>query len=473
MIPAVTYAGKRVAVFGLGASGRATIEALEAVNADVFAWDDSRASRDKLARSGLTPTNLRRADWTTIDALVLAPGVPLTHPEPHWTVKKAKEAGVPVIGDTEIFVQALAASGSKTVHLAITGTNGKSTTTALLGHILKSAGRATEVGGNIGRAVLDLQPPADGRHYVVEFSSYQIDLTPSLKPDAGILLNLTPDHLDRHGDMAGYAAVKQRMFALQDEDDVAIIGVDDDHCRVIAGQVSGPEVMRISVEAPVFQGVSVREGTLEEWHNGARVAGTDLTRVEGLRGSHNWQNAAAAWAACRSIGLKPAQIASGFASFPGLAHRMEQVGRFEKPGGRGSILFINDSKATNADAAARALASFQNVYWIAGGLAKDGGIDGLSDFFPEIRRSYLVGEAAPAFAETLLGHVKAFQSGTIDNAVAHAFEDAAADSGDAVILLSPACASFDQYRNFEIRGDAFKAAVAALDGVSLKAQEAA
>ncbi len=467
MIPAVTYSGKQVAVFGLGASGRAAVSALQAADAQVLAWDDSEASRANLAGNGLELTDLRLADWNSIDALVLAPGVPLTHPEPHWTVKAAQAAGVPVIGDTEIFVQTLNASGGKNRLIAITGTNGKSTTTALLGHILKSAGRDTQVGGNIGTAVLDLEPPVPGRHYVVEFSSYQIDLTPSLKPDAGILLNLTPDHLDRHGDMTGYAAVKAHMFALQDENDVAVIGIDDSFCREIADRLNGPDVQRISVEQSVTHGVSARHGKLEQWDHGKRVAGTILNGVEGLRGSHNWQNAAAAWAACRAMGLTSEEIAAGFASFPGLAHRMEPLAR------SGSILFVNDSKATNAEAAARALASFENIYWIAGGLAKDGGIEGLQEFFPRIRRSYLVGEAAPAFARTLAGQTAIAQCGTIDAAVAQAFSDASAEGGEAVILLSPACASFDQYRNFEIRGDAFRAAIAALDGVSLKTQEAA
>ncbi len=467
MIPAVTYSDKTVAVFGLGASGRAAVASLEAAGAVVLAWDDSETSRENLTQTGMRLTDLHDANWTSIDALVLAPGVPLTHPEPHWTVKAAQDAGVPVVGDTEIFVSALEASGVNTKLIAITGTNGKSTTTALLGHVLKSAGRDTQVGGNIGTAVLDLEPPVDGRHYVVEFSSYQIDLTPSLKPDVGILLNLTPDHLDRHGDMANYAAVKARMFALQDEHDVAVIGVDDDHCLHIADQVSGPSVQRISVEAPVEQGVSVSRGKLEQRGGGNPVAGTDLDGVEGLRGSHNWQNAAAAWVASRAVGLTPDEIEAGFGSFPGLVHRMEQVGR------SGSILFVNDSKATNADAAARALASFENIYWIAGGLAKDGGIEGLAKLFPRIRRSYLIGEAATAFASTLEGQTGITQCGTIDVAVAKAFADASREGGKAVILLSPACASFDQYRNFEIRGDAFKAAVATLDGVSLNTQEAA
>ncbi len=467
LIPANTYSNKTVAVFGLGASGLASVASLLAAGAKVKAWDDSDATRAKAAEAGLPLTDLNDEDWTTFDALVLAPGVPLTHPEPHWTVREAYAANVPVIGDTELFVGSLKAAGARTHLIAITGTNGKSTTTALIGHILKSAGRDTEVGGNIGTAVLDLAEPTEGRHYVVEFSSYQIDLTPSLKPDTGILLNLTPDHLDRHGDMEGYAGVKAKMFALQDEDDLAVIGVDDRYCKEIAGTVTRPVVEQVSVEHEVSDGVHVKDGVLHQMKAGGEVAQCSLEGIDGLRGRHNWQNAAAAWAACRKAGLNAAEIVAGFASFPGLVHRMEQVAR------SGDILFINDSKATNADAAARALDSFDNIYWIAGGLAKTGGIEGLKPFFPRIRSAYLIGAAAQDFAQTLSGHTQVQHCETLDVAVPRAFEDAGRNGGPAVVLFSPACASFDQYRNFEIRGDAFRTAVAALEGVSLNSQEAA
>ncbi len=467
MIPAVTYRGKRVAVFGLGASGRATVRALEAAGAEVLVWDDSESSRKTAGDDGAPLNDLREINWSGIDALVLAPGVPLTHPEPHWTVKLAHRAEVPVIGDTELFVQALAEAGCKTRLIAITGTNGKSTTTALISHILNSTSRDTEVGGNIGTAVLELTPPADEGHYVVEFSSYQIDLTPSLKPDAGILLNLSPDHLDRHGGMAGYAAVKARLFSLQTSDDIAAIGVDDNYCRAIADQLKAPNVQRISVRVRLETGVTVLQGQLVQTLDGKELASCQLEGIEGLRGSHNWQNAAAAWAVCRSLGLTPSEIESGFRSFLGLAHRMEQVGR------SGDIIFINDTKATNADAAARALDSFENIYWLAGGQAKDGGIESLEEYFPRIRRAYLMGEAAGLFASTLKGKVEAVDCGTIDCAVSAAFQDAIRAGGAAVILLSPACASFDQFRNFEIRGEAFRSAVAGLKGVAMKTQEVA
>lgn len=467
MIPAVGYSGKKVAVFGLGTSGLASGAALLAGGAKVAAWDDAEETRVKAAEEGLPLSDLNQEDWSQFAALVLAPGVPLTHPEPHWTVKRATAAGVPVIGDTELFVQSLAAAGGACHFVAITGTNGKSTTTALIGHVLKSAGRDTEVGGNIGTAVLHLAPPAEGRHYVVELSSYQIDLTPSLKPDTGILLNLSPDHLDRHGDMAGYAAVKAKMFARQDGDDLAVISVDDEHCAEIAARITRPVCRQISVEREVSDGVYVAEGTLHQMEAGREVANCSLMGVDGLRGRHNWQNAAAAWAACRNAGLSADEIVAGFASFPGLVHRMEQVAR------SGDILFINDSKATNADAAACALDSFDDIYWIAGGRAKSGGIEELKPFFSRIRRAYLIGEAAEDFAHTLAGHTETKKCGTLDVAVPQAFEDARGEGGPAAILFSPACASFDQYRNFEIRGDAFRAAVAALEGVSMNSQEAA
>ena len=467
MIPATGYSGKTVAVFGLGASGLASSASLLAGGAKVKAWDDAEATRAKAAEAGVPLCDLTEEDWTQFAALVLAPGVPLTHPEPHWTVKRADAAKVPVIGDTELFVQCLQSPAGQPHLIAITGTNGKSTTTALIGHILKSAGRDTEVGGNIGTAVLHLGEPAPGRHYVVEFSSYQIDLTPSLKPDTGILLNLTPDHLDRHGDMAGYAAVKAKMFALQDAYDLAVVGVDDSYCAKIAEALTGPERQLISVEREVSDGVCVADGMLSQRQQGREVASCSLLGIDGLRGRHNWQNAAAAWAACRRAGLSEEEILAGFKSFPGLIHRMEQVAR------AGDILFINDSKATNADAAARALDSFETIYWIAGGLAKSGGIEELKPFFPRIVAAYLIGEAAEDFAQTLDGHTAVKHCGTLDVAVTEAFKDASASGGSAVVLFSPACASFDQYRNFEIRGEAFRAAVAALDGVSLKSEEAA
>jgi len=366
---------------------------------------------------------------------------------------------VEVIGDIELFVRERRALAPQAPLVAITGTNGKSTTTALTAHVLKSAGRDTQMGGNIGRAVMTLDPPAPGRHYVVECSSYQIDLAPTLDPSAGVLLNVTPDHLDRHGTMDHYAAVKERLVS---GSETAIVGVDDAYCRAIADRLeaAGRKVVRISVTRPLENGLFSEGAQLMRAADGTAEPFLSLEGIGSLRGRHNAQNALAAAAACLSCGLSPEEIQAGFNSFPGLAHRMEQVGRL------GRVLFINDSKATNADAAAPALSSFPRIYWIAGGLPKTGGIESLRPFFPRIAKAYLVGEAAPAFAATL-GEATPYEiSGTIAAAVEHAARDAADDpAGEVVVLLSPACASFDQFRNFEVRGEAFRQAVLSLAGV--------
>jgi UDP-N-acetylmuramoylalanine--D-glutamate ligase len=463
------FEGKTVAVFGLGATGLSAARALAAGGAMVAAWDDKASSRDKARALGFDPVDLEHCDFRDFAALVLSPGVPLTHPAPHWSVSRATGAGIPVLGDTELFVRALAASGREVALVAITGTNGKSTTTALIGHLLASAGRDARVGGNIGTAVLDLDPPADGAVYVVEFSSYQIDLTPSLHPKVAVLLNLSPDHLDRHGDMAHYAAVKARIFARQEAGDTAVVGVDDGASAAIAdGIAAGPAVVRISNNRSHSDGICVEAGQIYEVTGGERRLIADLDGIGSLRGTHNWQNAAAAVAVARALGLAPSDIAAGLRTFPGLAHRMEEVGR------KDGVLFINDSKATNADAAARALASFDVVYWIAGGQAKADGIVPLSDYFPKIVRAYLIGEAARDFGRTLDGKVDAVHCGTLDRAVTLAAADAtAAGGGERAVLLSPACASFDQFANFEARGEAFRSLVAALDGVAMKQEVAA
>ena len=462
MFPARRFEGRRVAVFGLARSGMACAEALRAGGAAVFAWDDSSAAVASAEAGGAPVADLRNADFSTFDALVLSPGVPLTHPSPHWTVGRARAAGIEVIGDTEVFAREIEGSGADIV--AITGTNGKSTTTALVGHVLKAAGRDAEIGGNIGKAAFLLGPPRPGRIYVLELSSYQIDLMPSLKPKVGALLNLSPDHLDRHGSMEGYAAVKARMFAGQGPGDTAIVSLDDAWCEAIAKELSVPAVVPISVERVLDDGVSAPDGVLRERRAGATVEEIDLGPMRALRGRHNWQNACAAYAAARAFGLDAGAIADAMASFPGLAHRMQEVGRI------GPVMFINDSKATNVDAAARALAAFDTIYWIAGGRAKAGGIEDLSPYFGNIVRAYLIGEAAEEFARTLQGRVDTVMSRTVERAVRDAGRDALAEGRrGAAVLLSPACASFDQFASFEVRGEAFCAAVRALEG--FKARE--
>jgi UDP-N-acetylmuramoylalanine--D-glutamate ligase len=458
VIPVSSLAGKTVAVFGLGGSGLASCHALKAGGAEVIACDDDAGRMAEAARAGFITADLRTVSWANFAALVLSPGVPLTHPVPHWTVTMAAAAGVAVIGDVELFCRERRRHAPTAPFVAITGTNGKSTTTALTAHLMRSAGHDTQMGGNIGTAILSLEPPRAGRVHVIEMSSYQIDLTPSLDPLVGILLNVTEDHLDRHGTMANYAAVKERLVAGVQRGGTAIVGVDDQWCQAVADRIEqqGVRVIRISVKRPLADGIYLDHETLVHASGGAR---TELARIGGigsLRGEHNAQNAAAAAAAALALGVSFAALQDGLRSFPGLAHRMEQVGR------RGPVLFINDSKATNADAAARALASFGDIFWIAGGKPKTGGIESLRGFFPGIRKAYLIGEAAADFARTL-GDVPHVMAGDLATAVRTAADDAAASGLAApVVLLSPACASFDQYRNFELRGDHFRELVRGL-----------
>jgi UDP-N-acetylmuramoylalanine--D-glutamate ligase len=462
LFPAPTFKGKTVAVFGLARSGTATIEALQLGGATVHAWDDSAPAVEKGRAAGLPISNLHQLDFGTLDALVLSPGVPLTHPEPHWTVLKARHSGIEVIGDTEIFAREAAAAGCRIV--AITGTNGKSTTTALTGHVLQQAGLDVEVGGNIGKAVFLLGQPVKDRVYVLELSSFQIDLMPQLDPHVGILTNITPDHLDRHGTMENYAAVKARIFASQHKGDTALCGVDDDWCSAIAERTvaTGSDLRRVSVVKDLVDGLTAHDGILRDKRGGEVKAEIDLRAMPALKGRHNWQNACMAYGAATALGVDTKTIAAAMLSFPGLAHRMQQVGRM------GSIPFINDSKATNADAAEKALAAFECIYWIAGGIAKTGGIEPLRPLFPHVARAYLIGQAAQDFAATIGTSIPFEDCGTLDIAVNAALRDAQKDGRPgAVVLLSPACASFDQYPNFEVRGDAFVKAVAQLPGIEM------
>jgi len=466
VIPITTSAGKKVALFGLGGSGLASASALLAGGADVIAFDDDAASVAKARAAGIPTADLRQANWAKISALVLSPGVPLTHPAPHWVVALAHQAGVEVIGDIELFCRERRAIAPDAPFVAITGTNGKSTTTALIAHLAAAAGMDAQLGGNIGTAILSLQPPRASRMqparvHVIECSSYQIDLAPSLDPSIGILINLTEDHLDRHGTMENYAAVKERLVAGVPKDGTVIVGVDDERCRAIADRLdrSGKRVVRISVREKPRDGLYVEAGGITR----AEDFIAELTGIGSLRGLHNAQNAACATAAALALGLEPEAIQTGLRSFPGLPHRMEEVGR------RGKVLFVNDSKATNTDSAAQALACFAAIYWIAGGKPKTGGIESLRGFFPRIRKAYLIGEAADEFAATLGDAAPHEIDGTLDKALAAAARDAEASSAaEPVVLLSPACASFDQYRNFEVRGDAFRSLVRALPGVTAK-----
>ncbi len=450
MIPVPGFEGRRIAVFGLGRSGLTAARALRAGGALPVLWDDSVSSRMQAEAEGFAVEDLTTADWSGFAALVLSPGAPLTHPKPHWTVDKAKAAGLEVIGDIELFARALAAppEGERPKVVAITGTNGKSTTTALIGWVLKQAGMAVHVGGNIGIGVLALTEPTADAVYVVEVSSYQLDLTTTFAPDVAILTNISPDHLDRHGGMEGYVAAKRRIFARAG---LALVGVDDAWGRDTASQLrsDGRTVVSVCTSGAAAD-VTAAAGELITADG--RI---DLTKARSLPGNHNAQNAAFAYAAARALGVPHDKAVKGLMSFPGLAHRMETVGQL------GRVRFVNDSKATNADAARQALSSYDRSFWIAGGRAKAGGIDDLEDLFPRVVEAFLIGEAAGPFAARL-GDTPHRISGDMATAVRQAYEAAAATGRDEVVLLSPAAASFDQYPDFEARGEAFRAAVLAL-----------
>jgi UDP-N-acetylmuramoylalanine--D-glutamate ligase len=447
-VPGLT--DRTLAVLGLGKSGLVAAKALKASGATVWAWDDSAAQRAKLAAEGIEPVDLAMADWARIDALVLSPGIPHTFPQAHPVAAKAKAASKPIIGDVELLLRAQPHARL----LAITGTNGKSTTTALSGHILASAGRQVAVGGNIGTPALALPALGAAGIYVLELSSYQLEITPSLKPTVAILLNITPDHIDRHGDMAGYVAAKERIFQRQTAGDMAVVGIDDATSRAMHDRLlarKGPRVVAISSIRPAPGGVSGAGGKLVDDLDGKAETLLDLTGIATLPGEHNWQNTAAAYAAMRALGLQRGPILEGIRSYPGLAHRQELIATIA------GVRYVNDSKATNADAAQKALVCYQPIYWILGGKPKEGGIESLKPLFPRIAHAYLIGEASAEFARALKGQVAATECGTLDRAVAAAHAQAQADRRPgAVVLLSPACASFDQFANFEQRGEAFR-----------------
>src|SRR5262245_37978361 len=462
MIPITTFAGKKVAVFGLGSSGLLAARALKEGGAEVVVFDDDGKKTAEAQAAGLKTQDLHNVEWAKISALLLTPGVPLTHPEPHWTVALARKANVEVIGDIELFCRERAKSGRDCPLIAITGTNGKSTTTALTAHLLKSAGGDAQMGGNIGVPVLALEPFEPRRAYVLEVSSYQIDLAPSLKPTVGILLNVSEDHIDRHGSIENYAAIKERVPANIEQGGTAVIDVDG-YTRAAADRIerSGKNVVRVSVVSSLTDGYFAEGSDILRAARGKSHPVAELAGIGSLRGAHNAQNAACAVAACAALGIDLPAIQKGLRRFPGLAHRMQQVGH------KGNVLFVNDSKATNADSAAKALASFDDIFWIAGGKPKTGGITSLAEFFPRIRKTYLIGEAAGEFAKTLEGRVPYEICRVLPAAIEAAARDATSSGlREPVVLLSPACASFDQYPNFEVRGKAFTDIVQALPGVT-------
>ncbi len=483
MIPITVYKDKTVALFGLGITGLSAAGALKAGGAQVVVWDENQSRCETASKAGFDVVDLNEADWSKFDALLLSPGVPLTHPEPHWTVKKAQAADVPIIGDTELFFEEFLHRGECDRVLVITGTNGKSTTTALTTHILNEAGEAAVMGGNIGLGVLDMPDFAssenqDGKIYVLELSSYQIDLTPSLCPTAAGLLNISPDHIDRHGTVDNYANVKAKVFANLEAENLAVISFDDFYCQQIAlNLTTKSEVLFVSSAPSIENGAILEREGFSIVKDTEVVRHVDLSSAPHLRGKHNAQNAAFAVLLALKVSGDFEKLISGLMSFPGLDHRMQQIASLTSASeGRGMerrLLFVNDSKATNAEASEQALKSFANIYWIAGGVAKEGGIHGLSPHLGAVRHAFLIGEAAGEFAKTLEETGVAYEiCGDMERAVTRAVEVALSEnSADAVeeiaVLLSPAAASFDQYPNFEIRGNAFKDIVRTINGVSM------
>ena len=459
-VPVDIFQGERTQVVGMARSGLAAAHALALGGSDVACWDDFEAGRTQAEAEGfalLDPTAPGTLDGAA--ALILAPGVPLTHPEPHPAVPAARAAGVPILGDVELLVRQQKAAR----FVAITGTNGKSTTTALIAHMLKAAGRRVEVGGNLGQAALSLAPlDADGV-YVLETSSYQLDLIDQAAFDVGVFLNLTPDHLDRHGSLEGYLKAKKRIFKNDKPGGAAVVAIDDLHTAGVADELSARgtrRLVRVSAEAPCPGGVYADgpERLIDDL-DGRAEAVVAFVDCPALKGRHNRQNAAAAYAVCRLMGLGRADAVAGLKSFPGLAHRQELVAQID------GVAFINDSKATNAEAAAKALAAYERIYWIAGGRAKEGGLDAALPYLEHVRHAFLIGEAEEAFASALENKVSITRSGDLARAVEQAFTLAGNEGGaGAVILLSPACASFDQFKDFEARGDAFRATVKRLAG---------
>ena len=452
------FSGLAVAVLGLGRSGTVAARALMDSGADVWAWDDNEDVRAKARDAGIPIVDLLTCNWPELTTLVISPGIPLTHPEPHPAAVLARQHNVEIIGDIEL----LARSQRDAQYVGVTGTNGKSTTTALIGHILETAGREVQVGGNLGTPALSLEPQGPGGIYVLEMSSYQLEITLSITFDVAVLLNISPDHIERHGGFDGYVAAKRQIFHRQTAPRSAVIGVDDATCQGIWSELAAAAeqiVVPVSGNDRVAGGIYVMGGVLYDESGDSAVPAIDLHDVPTLPGSHNWQNAAAAYAACKAIGVAPPVITACLRSFPGLAHRQEVVAVID------GIVYVNDSKATNADAAAKALASYETVYWIAGGRAKADGLSAVEPVCGRIVHAFLIGEAAQAFADALSATVDCSLCGDLETAVARARDLATAEGRPrSVVLLSPACASFDQYSDFGARGAAFRALVEALPG---------
>ncbi|MCX8952188.1 UDP-N-acetylmuramoyl-L-alanine--D-glutamate ligase [Ruegeria sp. NA] len=460
MIPVKGFSGQKVAVLGLGRSGLATARALRAGGAEPVCWDDNPTTRAIAEGEGFSCADLRKQGaFDTIATLIVSPGIPHLYPEPNPVVAAALDAGVPVDNDIGLFFRSFAGPEWNNYDtpprvIAVTGSNGKSTTAALIHHILTEAGREAQLAGNIGRGVLDIDPGGDGSVVVLELSSYQTELARALTPDVAVFTNLSPDHLDRHGGMGGYFAAKRRLFA-EGGPDRAIVGIDETEGAFLAGQLAeGPaddRVIRISVTrkltGPGWQ-VFARKGFLSEYRKGRQAGSIDLRAIKGLPGAHNHQNACAAYAACRSLGLAPRVIEDALHAFPGLPHRSQIIAEAD------GVTYVNDSKATNVDSALKALTAFKQIRWICGGLEKEGGVAALNAAADQVIKAYVIGREAAGFAMQLT--VDAQVCTTMEAAVAHAMAEAQAGE---TVLLAPAAASFDQYDNFEQRGDDFTAQV--------------
>ena len=463
MIPVQGFEGQKVMVLGLGRSGLSAARALRAGGAEPLCWDDGAAGREAAEVEGFAISDpMEKGALEGVACLVTSPGIPHLYPAPHRAIAAAMEAGIPVDNDIGLFFRSLAQGAWAELDMpprvvAVTGTNGKSTTAALIAHILGEAGTPVELAGNIGRGVLDMEPPGDGAVIVLELSSYQIELARALTPDIAVFTNLGPDHLDRHGGMGGYFAAKRRLFS-EGGPDRAVIGVDEIEGRYLANQMAegpgDPRLIRVSARKIFGPGwdVSTRKGWLSEWRKSRQVASIDLRPMKGLPGPHNHQNAACAYGAARALGLSPKIIEDALASFEGLPHRSQRVAEI------GGVAYVNDSKATNVDAAIRALSAFPRIRWICGGLAKEGGAEALAQATGNVVKAYVIGREASAFALTI-GDVEHEVCGDMQTAVARAAAEA--EAGDTV-LLAPAAASFDQYDNFERRGEDFAAQVAQL-----------
>lgn len=459
MIPVRGVSGQTVGVLGLGRSGLSAARALREGGARVLCWDDNEAARDRAADEGFELSEFARNGCEGLDRLITSPGIPHLYPTPNKHIAAAYAAGVVVDNDIGLYFASLGSADWASYDVeprvvAVTGSNGKSTTSALIAHVLEHAGRDVQLAGNIGRGVLDIDPPLDGGVVVLELSSYQTELARSLTPDIAVFTNLSPDHLDRHGGMGGYFAAKRRLFA-EGGPDRAVIGVDEDEGVFLAGQLAegavDDRVIRISSSRKLSGNgwnVFVRKGFLSETRKGRQVGSINLRPIKGLPGVHNHQNACAAYAVCRSLGLAPKVIEAGMHSFGGLPHRSQIIAE------AGGVSYVNDSKATNVDAAAKALAAFKNIRWVCGGLEKEGGVDALNAQADNVRKAYVIGREAAAFALNLTCETQI--CGDMASAVKAAVADA--EAGD-VVLLAPAAASFDQYDNFEQRGDDFTACV--------------